>query len=456
MTVVLLGLLGLLIGGGCAFLPFPVNLSVPFSLLTVLLMVKAPWCLIFFLLGITPFRILWGAGGIAPQELAYSLTFLFFLAFSFFQRFIRSQGREMDWDPEIALPIGGMGLIGLFSTVVALFRGHPFAHWASDLNFILFFWFYFVVSASLRSLRELRRVLWMAGGTTAGVVLWGVYKRISERQLFAGITPGFAHGMAFSSSFFTISLCLFLFSEGRSLRKKRLFLATLFFGLHQLLSFVRVNWVSHLGAVGFIFLLAPSEKRGRLLRWIGSFLLIGAILVSVSLVLPSESSVIKMPTHWFDRLLSIFRDVSGSGLTVQTRYSEWGAALKTYAEHPFFGNGLGTEIQFIRYDFEKHPLTTERYIHSSFIYYLLNTGPFGLLVFLWFCIRSVRYGIRVVGEAPPSLRGLALAFTASFVFQIFSSIAGNELNNPARTIWTGFFLGALTCIRRESKRIQET
>ena len=76
-----------------------------------------------------------------------------------------------------------------------------------------------------------------------------------------------------------------------------------------------------------------------------------------------------------------------------------------------------------------------------------------VLVFLWFCGCGVTYGLKVYRSLPDSeLKGLALGMTASFVFQIFSSIAGNELNNPSRTIWTGFFLGALAVIAHQPKQ----
>lgn len=259
--------------------------------------------------------------------------------------------------------------------------------------------------------------------------------------------------MAFSSTFFILCICLFLFSDPGRLRRKGLFLASCFFGLHQFLSFVRVTWISQIGTIGFILLVLPSPTKRRLLRWMGGIFVITSLVFTLSWILPTDNLVVKMPTYLMNRFLSIFTDVTGTGATIQTRYAEWKAALTQSAEHPWTGNGLGTQIQFIRYDFASHPLTTERYIHSSYIYYLLNTGPLGLAIFLWFILRAVKYGIRVYrGIAHADLKGLALGMTASLVFQIFSSIAGNELNNPSRTIWTGFFLGALAVIDREAKR----
>ncbi|MFH1857517.1 MAG: O-antigen ligase family protein [Candidatus Omnitrophota bacterium] len=454
MALVVIALLGLLIGFGLVYLPAKAAFAIPLVMLFLVLGLLFPFILVIFLLGLTPFRILWLAGGISPQELFYSVTFLGFLGFSVLRKFLRKTDPSYPtWNTPVALPIFCMGLLGLWGAAVAVLRGHAFAYWASDLNFILFFWLYFVVAVNFKGPGEIYRVFWPTLWITAGVVVWGFIRRLQAGGLFAGITPGFPRAMAFSSSFFILCLCLFLFSEPGRLRRRGFFWLTVFFGAHQFLSFVRVAWVSQLGTAGFLLLALPLSEKQRYLRWIGVFLVLTAIVVIVAWMLPTDNLLVKAPIHLTNRVMSVFTDTTGSGATMRTRYSEWGAALRKYAEHPFLGNGLGTEIRFVRYDFAKMPVTTERYIHSSYIYYLLNTGPLGLLVFIWFCLSAFRYGLEVYRKLPVSeLKGLALGFSAAFVFQIFSSIAGNELNNPSRTIWTGFFLGALTVIDQWARR----
>jgi len=454
MGIFLLALVGVAIGCGLVLLPFPTNGVILFALVLLILTFLYPFAVILFLLGITPFRILWLEGGIAPLEFLYSMTFLWLLGFSFLRILLRhGETPYRSGERSIVLPLVFMALVGIWGACIAIFRGHPFAHWASDLNFILFFWLYFAVSVSFTECRDIYRVLWPALWITAGVVVWGVIERLMESALFTGFTPGFPRGMAFSSSFFILSLCLFLFSEKGSLKRRGLFWASSFFGLHQFLSFVRVAWISQIGTAGFLLMVLPASEKRRFLRWTGVVFVVVSLLFSLSWMLPMENRFVKMPVYLMDRFMSIFTDTTGTGATMRTRYSEWEAALKQYLQHPFLGNGLGTQIQYVRYDYASLPLDTERYIHSSYIYYLLNTGPAGLLLFLWFCLCSVRYGLGVYQKLPVSeLKGLALGMTACLVFQIFSSIAGNELSNPSRTIWTGFFLGSLAVIEREIRR----
>ena len=453
----LLALFGIAVGMSLVLLPFPANCAVPYALILLVLSVVRPWVVILFLLGMTPLRILWLAGGISPVELLYSLSFLWLLGISILRQFFRKPvAAPAAWRTPVVGVVWGMMGVGVWGALVGILRGHPFSHWTSDLNFILFFGLYFVVTVNVKDSRDLWKVLWLSMWVTAGVILWGIYRRISEGTVFYGIAPGFPRGMAFGSTFFILFTCLLLFSKGGSLKRTGLFFLTLFFGLHQILSFVRAIWIAQIAAVGFILMVLPFSEKHRLLRGLGAVCVLLSLLLSLFSVLPTENQVVKMSIHVMHRFLSIFIDVGGRGATMQTRYSEWTAALRKFSEHPLIGNGLGTEIQFIRYDYASLPLTTERYIHSSYIYYLLNTGPLGLLIFLWFCICCVTYGLRVYRAlSDPELKGLSLGMTASVVFQIFASIAGSELSNPARTIWTGFFLGALAVIDREAKRMKE-
>ena len=457
VKLLLLAILGGAIGFCLVWVPFPWNLCLPFFIGLMVLAVVSPLAVVGGLLGISATRLLWRAGGISPDELLYSFTFLGLLGISLLRQFLRPQGDlRSGWETPVAFPLFCMGLVGIWGSILGILHGHLFVHWTSDLNFILFFWLYFVVVASARETRDLYRVIWPTLWITAGVAVWGAVLRIRSGGLFTGLFPGFPRGMAFSSTFFILTVCLTLFSEPGSGRKRGLFFLSLFFGLHQFLSFVRVAWISQLASAGFIVSVLPFSARGRFMRGIGVGLSILSLVFIASWIAPTDNLAVKTPTYLTNRFLSIFTDVVGEGVTMHTRYSEWGAALQQFLQHPFLGNGLGTQIQFVRYDFANFPLTTERYIHSSFIYYLLNTGPLGLAVFLWFCVCMIRYGLQVYRrlESGP-VKGLALGMTASLVYQVFSSLAGNELNNPSRTIWTGFFVGALAVIDRQSKEAKQ-
>jgi len=448
LKFLVLGILGILMSVAIVLLPYPMNIGVPVGAFCLATSILQPVWIVVLLLATSTLRVLWLAGGIAPQELIYSVTFLWLLGLSLLRNILRDPGTpQPGWNTPIVLPIVCMGMVGIFGAAIGILRGHSFSHWASDLNFILFFWLYFVVTASMKTQKDILRAYWPLLWITAVVVAWGFVERLMAGDVFSGIFPGFPRAMAFSSSFFVISLCLFLFAEPGSTRRRGFFFVSLFFGLHQFLSFVRVAWISQIGTIGFILISVPSEIRQRFMKWVGSFFIIVSLVCMASWIWPSQNLFVKMPTLGINRFMSIFIDVTGAGETMRTRYAEWSAAFRTYAESPFLGTGLGTEIEYIRHDYERKPLTRERYIHSSYIYYLVNTGPLGLMVFLWFCMSASRYGMQVYRKIPiAEQKGLALGLTAAFVFQLFSSIAGNELNNPARTIWTGFFLGALAVL----------
>lgn len=449
--------IGIAIGYAILIDPFA-GIVVAGGVIVLALAVAMPWVAVALLLGFTPFRILWwGEGGISPIEVAYSCTFLLLVACWLVYGaanlvFDRKAGSIKS--PLLA-PLIVFFAVALFSAFIAAGKGRPFAAWGSHLNLISFYALYFVVAGYLRSLKDLNKIFttFLIIATIAAVR--GIFYRLFIYQPtiinVMGI-PITKIAMATSAGF-VILLMTLPFAILVKDRKAKIFYAftTLFFGIQQVIAFVRSRWIGAIaGAIFLFFVLSPMRKK-RFLKYSLVILFLILIYVQVCSMFPYEHLFFKFPYLVEERFATIFKP--SNEITALTRFSEWKAVAGKIKEHPVIGNGLGNRVSYITYDRSKQPLEVSSYIHNSYLFFYLNMGILGLLAVLWLLIAFVFYGLRVYRDTKEDYyKAFALGCVTAMVGIAVSSLIGAGLTFPSRTITIGFLLGAIVVIDKFAEK----
>jgi len=342
-------------------------------------------------------------------------------------------------------------ILAAFSAVQAVLQGVPFAFWASHLNMILFYAFYFVIVGQIKDPKEIDRLLIALSWITLVAVIFRSYPHVQARgftvTLYGEEVIKVAGASAFGLTMFLILFSILLCVPQRNGKWVSFLFLCFFFGLHQLFAAVRSRWLGGLAAILLILLIVSPQKKAPLLRFFCLLLLSVSLLLTVSLTVPVFS---ENPTLRFTRLLqrrfaTIFKGREDP--TTEVRFVEWEAAMKKAKDRLWLGNGLGTEIIFIDTTLMRPKPVARRYIHNSYVFYLLNMGLAGLCTFLWLSISFVIYGVKVFRSITDGYyKGVVLGCWASFVAMAVAAFAGASLNDPALTIWAGFLMGVVTVI----------
>ena len=462
MGTLFLALLGILVGYGIVYFEPKSLFAVPALLLTGLVFIIRPLWILFALLAVATFRLVWHAGGIAPLELGYSLTFLFLLAKVVIKGgFVATSYREkIEFENPVFLPLFVFLTLAFFSALIALLRRHPFVFWASDLNMILFYAFYFITLSTLQKPKDLDHLFIALLFVTAFAVLRSAYQEITTHSfvtvLYGEPVIKFPIASAFSLTMFLILLSTLLCMKQKNGKWFFFLVFCVLFGIHQVLASVRSRWLGAIVAVMAIFLAASPSQKIRLLRPLFFLVLCVSLLMTVSLTIPvfSQSPAFTFTQSIQKRFATIFKGRADP--TTEARFLEWEAAMKEIRRHPWFGNGLGKEVSFFDTTLYYPRTVSVRYIHNSYIFFLLNMGMVGLLAFLWLCASFALYGLRVFRAIEdPYYKGMALGCWASFVAMLVAGFAGASLNDPALTIWAGFLMGAVTVMDKQKRLLKE-
>lgn len=459
MGLLFLAVFGVLTGYAIVYFEPASRWAVPGLLLTGLAFVIRPLWIVGALLSVATLRLVWQAGeGIAPLELAYSLTFLLLLARTFLRHgFVAaSDGEKETFKSPIALPLIVFLLLAGCTAVLAFLQGHAFVAWASDLNMILFYAFYFVIVGATRSPQELDRVFIALSLVTAFAVFRSAYEEISTRSfefvLYGETVIKFPIASAFSLILFFVLLSIVLFMRQKNEKWFFLVLLCILFGVHQILASVRSRWLGAIAALMAIFLVTSPPQKGRFLRPLSFLALCLTFLLAVSLTVPAlfQNPALDFMQMIQKRFATIFKGRADP--TTEARFLEWKAAVKEIRDHPWLGSGLGKGVAYFDTTLY-HPRTvTTRYIHNSYLFFLLNMGWVGLLAFLWLCVSFVFYGLRVFHSVEdPYYKGMVLGCWSAFIALLVAAFAGASLNDSALTIWAGFLMGTVTVIDRQKK-----
>lgn len=109
---------------------------------------------------------------------------------------------------------------------------------------------------------------------------------------------------------------------------------------------------------------------------------------------------------WQEASTSSLSNLTSIGARIEvTRF-----ALKSAAEKPVFGHGTASFPVLARTYFGEGAWcsTVCPHPHNQFVFFLIEQGLIGLLLFLWFIARIIKHGL----QQEPARRGLILAFVA--------------------------------------------
>jgi len=454
LILVLAGLaLGLLISG----LPTGITISILGGIVVFYLVFFHPGLIIAILLCVAPFNILWiGIGATAP-EIIYSAVYIL-LAFSWI--FKKALGIIfLDKTEKISSPISAP-LIAFFcvtclACVIGVLRGHEFFHWASDLNAIMCYGLCFIMLDTIKNKRQLYGLFVLLVISAVLGLLRGLYYLLAANPgadigmdiIYRGLAK-LRNASAFSLVMFIISVAMVTVLP--KVRRRVLFIfLSLFFSAMLMTSYARSVWIAAVFGLAFLFFVSLGKQKINFLKLALVAILALSLYFSVAMSVPTDNPLFKSVYAIEKRYKSMF--TAKEEPSIMTRGSEWQEAKRKALEHPFFGNGLGTEITYFRYDTWLRTQTwdTTRYVHNAYLYLFLNMGGLGLISFLWFCFFFIRYGLRLYGSLEIGMdKALVLGIVSSFASLMIVSLAGPFLTSPILTMWLGFFIGALVIIDR--------
>jgi len=215
-------------------------------------------------------------------------------------------------------------------------------------------------------------------------------------------------------------------------------------------SYARSVWIAAVFGLAFLFFVSLGKQKTNFLKLVLVAIIALSLYFSIAMSVPAGNPLFKSIYAIEKRYESMF--TAKEEPSIMTRGSEWQEAKRKALEYPFFGNGLGTEITYFRYDtwLRTQTWNTTRYIHNTYLYLFLNMGALGLISFLWFCLSFVRYGLRLYSALEIGMdKALVLGIVSSFAALMVISLAGPFLTSPVLTMWLGFFIGALIIIDRQ-------
>ncbi|NQU73105.1 MAG: O-antigen ligase family protein [Candidatus Omnitrophica bacterium] len=474
LSIIFLILIGLVLGLLIIGLPVNITLLTLTGISIFYLAFAYPVAVIAFLLFLGPFNILWIGIGITPLEAIYGFTFLILIVSWLSRRIIAGifsaeggsasggKGKTERLASPISVPLAVFFAMTIIACIIGVLKGHKFQHWGSDLNTIMYYGLCFIM---LDLVKDKKMVYRLFSLTVIAMVL-GLLKAMYDVARIAQI-----HHLGtqiLSAQHITLTttnltgLAMFIISVALSVtlakgRKKSIFmLLSLFFGMMLLASFARSLWVSAIFGLAVLFFISSGKQKLSFAKLVLVTIILFSLCLSIAASFPSHNPLAKFFYDVEERYKSFF--TARTEYTMISRDAEKQAAMKRAMIHPIFGNGLGTQITFFRYDqwFGKQTWYTTRYIHNVYMYLFLNMGLAGLLAFLWFCMSFVKYGLGLYRSLKDEMdRGLTLGITCAFLSLMVASLAGVVLIAPVVTIWFGFFAGALIIIDR-SRKAEET
>jgi O-antigen ligase len=411
--------------------------------------------MVSLLLAFTPFRVLWWTEGITWMELAYSLSFL--LLFGcwairyFMDRAVRDKVQEVK--SPISAPLILLFSAALVSAAIGISKERSFTAWASHANLIAFYGLYFVVVGYLRKPKDLYKIFFTFFSLCTFAVVRGVFYRtmVTPRyMLVMGSTVPKLVTAAGAGVILLMMLIPFVILSKQRIVRFFSMVAVFFLGLQQVLAFIRSRWIGIIAGVTFLVLVLTPRERARYLRYTAVVLFIVTVYVQICSMFPYENLFFRLPSIVEKRFVTILHPETEE--TAQTRFSEWRAAIEKIKKHPIVGNGLGTSVKYIRYDYQSRPTDISTYLHNSYLFFYLNTGLSGLIAIVWLTIAFAVYGIRVYKRTERDYdRALVLGCVTTFITMAATSLVGPELTWPARTIVAGFLLGAVAFIDKHKK-----
>lgn len=438
---------GLLIAG----LPTQVTLLALGGLAITACIFYRPVPVIMAMLFVVPFNFLWMGVGISLPEVIYGFIFIMLAVSWFLKKIIFiEKSKAVNW--RVLVPVAAFLGAAALACVIGVLRGHAFRQWGSDLNALMYYGMCFFAADFIKDRKTLHTVFMVIFAAIVLGLLKGLY------LVFANFPPNIdmldvQHiRLSYAS---VLGLALFMISTAVSVSltawKERVpfILFSVFLAMMILASLARSLWIAGLFGLAVLFLASRQFEKNNLLKLACLGVLLTSLYFAVAMSFPAGNPLFNFANSIEKRYHSIFTAMDEP--SIMTRQAEWNEAFRRAIRHPVLGNGLGTEITYFRYDqwFGAQTWITTRYVHNAYLSLFLNTGLFGLTLFLWMCYSLIRYGFSLSRKLINGLdKGFALGISCAMLALMVASMAGPLLISPMVTMWFGFFIGALTIIEK--------
>ena len=297
---------------------------------------------------------------------------------------------------------------------------------------------------------------------------WQIDALGGSATLFGGVRivpPG--HVLLFLLSI--VAFCLLL-SPLRSAARWACGLQFAFLNLALLLTYTRAQWIASVVALGLACLLMPATARRRLARLVFAALGPGVLVAGLAVagLLGSGSRA----GHGIDALFARASSLAAPGETLDSTSLQWrvfeiGEALKSIAEHPWLGVGLGNDYRprtLLGGEARGDPRVTRfggdtrltRFMHNGYLYVATKAGLPALAVLGWFAVALLVVGGRAyvaAPDAPP--KALALAVICTFAGFLEWTFFEPHLMLPPSMATIGMMVAVLGAFDRRSRAAPE-
>lgn len=467
-SIIILILVGLFLGLAISGIPTYIMLSILGGIFIVFLAFFRPLIIIAVLLVIVPFNMLWMGSGITPLEIAYGSTYVVLVIFWILKKVLKGifssadksasggKDRTESLASPITLPLVTFLCVSILSCAIGIIRGHSFPQWGSDLNAIMYYSLCFIMLSVVKNKKELYKLFsLLLCSTVLGLLKSTFYPNLGNSYMW--IKSDVLESVKLRAvnmigvGIFIISVAIY---AGLARGRKKDFYAALsiFFGAMLIYSFVRSVWIAAVSSLSFLFFMPLEKRKYNVIKLSLISIFLFSIYLSIAMSLPSHNTLFRWVYALEKRYESIF--VAKDEPSITTRGSEWKEATKRSLQHPFFGNGLGTQITFFTYDKWSYanPWKTTRYIHNAYIFLFLNMGLLGLISFLWLCKSFIKYGMTLYRSLEDEMdKSFSIGVTAAFICWMIVSLAEPILVSPILTMFVGFFMGALIILDKSQR-----
>lgn len=354
--------------------------------------------------------------------------------------------------------------VTLLSTFIALYQSKVDPIEARRWIRILFYYnTFFIVTNLVRDHRQLnlliRGILIIASITAAAMVVQfalgssvqilpgRVEVLATSGKSYESVTRILPPGYSLVVVTFVVLLSLLVFDKSRTSGWIKLVGVGLT-GMAILATFLRSYWSAIALVFGIIVLLAKRQDRRRLLRWAGVAVLISIVILSITAQGP-DSRGQKLISASFERFSSLLdtNTFEGKDSSVTWRYIENDYAMKSIAEHPLLGQGMGfTYRPFDRRMDQSYNvgggLDFRKFIHNGHFWIMLQSGLIGYGIFLWmsltFIIRGFMYWRKIMVTR---LRAVVLGFTLSYIAILVAAVVNSTFMQWYWTPIIGIMMG---------------
>ena len=419
--------------------------ALPFALGLLLLLLFSLDKLIFLLVFLTPFTFIFRHEQLGftiniptePWIVAIMILFFFRLAY------------ERTYDMRVLKhPVSIVIIIHLLwmlvTTVTSEMPLVSAKFFVSRLWFVVTF--YFVAIYLFKDVANMRKYMWLFGGTLALIVLVVTYRHYLlgfERTLGYWVVRPFFNDHTHYSAVLALVAPFFVvmaFSLADSvLRRRAAIIIFVVFCAGILFSYSRASWLSLMVALaGFFILVFRIRFR---------FILAGLILVVGSLMLFQTEIIMQLERNQqessgdFSEHLRSISNITSDASNLE-RINRWRSAYRMFRERPILGWGPGT-YQFIYAPFQRYEdytIITTHFgdlgnAHSEYIGPLAESGLPGMLAKVLLALAVMATGVKLYKKAPTrQMRLMALGLSLGFITYFTHGFLNNFLDTDKASV----------------------